>query len=104
MKIITYNVNGLRAAVGKGLPEWLAQEQPDVLCLQETKLQPDQYPAEAFEALGYKAWLFSARAKNKGWRIDYCMVSEPMKAQVEKAYILNEAVHSDHCPAVIEVS
>ena len=58
MKIITYNVNGLRAAVGKGLPEWLAQEQPDVLCLQETKLQPDQYPAEAFEALGYKAWLF----------------------------------------------
>ena len=253
MKIITYNVNGLRAAVGKGLPEWLAQEQPDVLCLQETKLQPDQYPAEAFEALGYKAWLFSAqkkgysgvailsrrepdhveygmgiekydnegrfiradfgdlsvisvyhpsgtsgderqafkmewledfqnyvvelqksrpklilcgdynichepidihdpvrnatnsgflpeerewmtrfldagyidtfrllnpdkqeytwwsyrfsaRAINKGWRIDYCMVSEPMKAQVEKAYILNEAVHSDHCPAVIEVS
>lgn len=54
MKIITYNVNGLRAAVGKGLPEWLAQEQPDVLCLQETKLQPEQYPAEAFEALGYK--------------------------------------------------
>ena len=60
MKIITYNVNGLRAAVGKGLPEWLAQEQPDVLCLQETKLQPEQYPAEAFEALGYKAWLFCA--------------------------------------------
>ena len=50
------------------------------------------------------SYRFSARAKNKGWRIDYCMVSEPMKAQVEKAYILNEAVHSDHCPAVIEVS
>ena len=63
MKIITYNVNGLRAAVGKGLSEWLAQELPDVLCLQETKLQPDQYPAEAFEALGYKAWLFSAQKK-----------------------------------------
>ncbi|MCS3254739.1 endonuclease/exonuclease/phosphatase family protein [Bacteroides ovatus] len=40
MKIITYNVNGLRAAVSKGLPEWLAQENPDILCLQETKLQP----------------------------------------------------------------
>ena len=54
---------------------------------------------------GFRSGLrFSARAKNKGWRIDYCMVSEPMKAQVEKAYILNEAVHSDHCPAVIEVS
>ena len=47
MKIITYNVNGLRAAVNKGLPEWLAEENPDVLCLQETKLQPEQYPAEA---------------------------------------------------------
>ena len=51
MKIITYNVNGLRAAVSKGLPEWLAKEQPDVLCLQETKLQPEQYPAEALDAL-----------------------------------------------------
>ena len=41
MKIITYNVNGLRAAVGKGLPEWLEQEQADVVCIQETKLHPD---------------------------------------------------------------
>lgn len=63
MKIITYNVNGLRAAVGKGLPEWLDRERPDVLCLQETKLQPEQYPAEAFETLGYKAHLFSAQKK-----------------------------------------
>ena len=47
MKIITYNVNGLRAAVSKGLPEWLEQEQADVVCIQETKLQPDQYPEEA---------------------------------------------------------
>lgn len=52
MKIITYNVNGLRAAVSKGLPEWLVQENPDILCLQETKLQPDQYPAEVFEGFG----------------------------------------------------
>ena len=59
MKIITYNVNGLRAAVTKGFPEWLAQEQPDVLCLQETKLQPEQYPAEALDALGYKHYLYS---------------------------------------------
>lgn len=63
MKIITYNVNGLRAAASKGLPEWLEREQPDVLCLQETKLQPDQYPAEAFEALGYKAYFYSAQKK-----------------------------------------
>ena len=63
MKIITYNVNGLRAAVSKGLPEWLAKEDPDVLCLQETKLQPDQYPAEVFESLGYQSYLYSAQKK-----------------------------------------
>lgn len=252
MKIITYNVNGLRAAVGKGLPEWLEAEHPDVLCLQETKLQPEQYPAEAFEALGYKAYLFSAQKKgysgvailtrrepdhvefgmgiekydnegrfiradygdlsivsvyhpsgtsgderqafkmewledfqqyvvelqktrkqlilcgdynicheaidihdpvrnatnsgflpeerewmtrfleagfidtfrylnptqqqytwwsyrfgarknNKGWRIDYCMASELVKPLLKSAYILNDAVHSDHCPAVLEI-
>ncbi|KKB53965.1 exodeoxyribonuclease III [Parabacteroides gordonii] len=252
MKIITYNVNGLRAAVTKGLPEWLAQEQPDVLCIQETKLQPEQFPSEAFEGLGYKPYLFSAQKKgysgvailtrrepdhveigmgiekydnegrfiradyddtsvvsvyhpsgtsgderqafkmewledfqnyvvelqktrkklilcgdynichepidihdpvrnatnsgflpeerewmtrfldagfidtfrylnpekqqytwwsyrfsarknNKGWRIDYCMVSEPVKPLLKEAYILNDAVHSDHCPAVLEV-
>ena len=51
MKIITYNVNGLRAAVSKGLPEWLEQEQADVVCIQETKLQPDQYPEEALSTL-----------------------------------------------------
>ena len=252
MKIITYNVNGLRAAVSKGLPEWLAQENPDILCLQETKLQPDQYPGEVFEALGYKSYLYSAqkkgysgvailtkqepdhveygmgmeaydnegrfiradfgdlsvvsvyhpsgtsgderqafkmvwledfqkyvmelqksrpnlilcgdynichepidihdpvrnatnsgflpeerewmtrflsagyvdsfrtlcpekqeytwwsyrfnsRAKNKGWRIDYCMVSEPVRPLLKRAYILNEAVHSDHCPMALEI-
>ena len=42
MKIITYNVNGLRAALAKGFTDWLAAERPDVLCLQETKAQPEQ--------------------------------------------------------------
>ncbi|MDR0536782.1 MAG: exodeoxyribonuclease III [Tannerellaceae bacterium] len=63
MKIITYNVNGLRSAISKGLPEWLSQESPDVLCLQETKLQPDQFPASVFTPLGYKEYLFSAKKK-----------------------------------------
>ena len=252
MKIITYNVNGLRAAVGKNLPEWIEKEKPDVICIQETKLQPDQFPALIFEELGYKSYLFSAQKKgysgvaiitkiepdnvvygmgiekydnegrfiradfgdisivsvyhpsgtsgderqgfkmewladfqnyvkelrktreklilcgdynichepidihdpvrnaknsgflpeerewmsgfladgyidtfrflnpekqqytwwsyrfnarvnNKGWRIDYCMVTENMKAMLKEAYILNDAVHSDHCPAVLEI-
>ncbi|MCB0842258.1 MAG: endonuclease/exonuclease/phosphatase family protein, partial [Bacteroidetes bacterium] len=40
--IISYNVNGIRAAESKGLLEWLSEEDPDILCLQETKAQPDQ--------------------------------------------------------------
>lgn len=63
MRIISYNVNGLRAAVGKGFPQWLMQEQPDVICLQETKLQPEQYPADALEPTGYHHYLFSAKKK-----------------------------------------
>lgn len=252
MKIITYNVNGLRSATSKGLADWLRAEDPDVLCIQETKLQPDQFPAEVFEALGYKAYLYSAekkgysgvailtkqtpdhveygmkidaydregrfiradfgdlsvvsvyhpsgssgderqafkmvwlddfqryvtdlrrsrpnlvlcgdynichesidihdpvrnatnsgflpeerawmsgflnegfvdsfrylhpdkqeyswwsyrfqsRAKNKGWRIDYCMLTESLKDALKSARILGEAVHSDHCPVAVEI-
>ena len=63
MKIITYNVNGLRAAVAKGLAEWLAKENPDVFCIQETKLQAEQYPRDVFESLGYHGYLCSAQKK-----------------------------------------
>lgn len=63
MKIITYNVNGLRSVLSKGFTDWLATEQPDVLCLQETKAQPDQIPTLEFEALGYRSYFFSARKK-----------------------------------------
>ena len=45
MKLISWNVNGLRACVGKGFFEFLTAEQPDMMCLQETKLQPEQAPA-----------------------------------------------------------
>lgn len=63
MKIVSYNVNGLRAAVKNGIEDWLKSTSPDVICLQETKLQPSQYPAEVFERLGYTAYLFSAEKK-----------------------------------------
>lgn len=252
MKIITYNVNGLRAALTKGFADWLKEENPDVLCLQELKLQPDQYPGEVFNALGYQSyihcaqkkgysgvailckqkpdhveygmgidqydaegrfiradfgdlsvvsvyhpsgtsgderqafkmgWLdafqryvldlekkrpklvlcgdynichepidihdpvrnatnsgflpeerewmtgflssgfidsfrtlypdkqqytwwsyrFNSRAKNKGWRIDYCMTTESLRSSLKSARLLNEVVHSDHCPMALEM-
>lgn len=63
MKIITYNVNGLRSALSKGFTEWLENEQPDVVCIQETKAQPEQIPTLELEALGYKSYFFSAEKK-----------------------------------------
>lgn len=62
-KIITYNVNGIRAAVKKGFIEWLETSSPDIVCIQETKAQPDQIPSFDFEALGYKTFSFSAVKK-----------------------------------------
>ncbi len=63
MKIISYNLNGIRSAISKGLAEWLANEAPDVLCIQETKAQPEQIDNKLFEDLGYKTYWFSAKKK-----------------------------------------
>lgn len=252
MKIISYNVNGIRAAIKKGLIDWLEAANPDILCIQETKAQKEQLDISIFESAGYpfhywfsaqkkgyssvavlsktepkhveygtgiesmdfegrnlrldfdsfsvmslylpsgtndarldfklkymdefldyvntlkskipnliisgdynicheaidihnpkqnkntsgflpveRAWLSkfinsgfidsfrylnkephhyswwsyraNARNNNKGWRIDYHMVSEPMRDRIKRAYILPEAKHSDHCPIVVEI-
>lgn len=62
-KIITYNVNGIRAAMGKGLPDWLRSVNPDIVCFQETKAQQDQIPLLEFESMGYHSFWFSAKKK-----------------------------------------
>ncbi|MDP3312939.1 exodeoxyribonuclease III [Lutibacter sp.] len=253
MKIISYNVNGIRAAINKGFIAWLRAANPDVICLQETKAHKDQLDLSLFEEAGYpfhywfsaqkkgyssvailskikpnhveygtgiesmdfegrnlrvdfdefsvmslylpsgtnddrldfklnymaefqeyatqlkkeipyiiicgdynichteidihnpkqnqntsgflpieREWLgtfidsgfvdsfrhlnkdphhyswwsyrANARNNNKGWRIDYHMVSEPLKDKIKRAYILPEAKHSDHCPIVLEIN
>ena len=253
MKIISYNVNGIRAALKKGFLEWLEAASPDVLCLQETKAHKDQLDLSLFEAAGYpyhywfsaqkkgysgvavlcktkpaevvygtgidymdfegrnllvrypeisimsmylpsgtnqdrldfkfnymddfldytkslketdpnlvicgdynichqaidihdpvrnknisgflpeeRAWLSAllesgftdsfrqintapnqyswwsyranSRANNKGWRLDYALVSSPLAAKISNAQILSAAVHSDHCPVTVEIS
>lgn len=63
MKIITYNVNGLRSALNKGLLDWMVQTSPDVLCLQELKAHPDQIDEKPFEELGYHCYWFPAEKK-----------------------------------------
>ena len=251
MRIISYNVNGIRAAFTKGFIDWLKQADPDIICLQETKANVDQVAVHEIEAAGYpyhywfsaqkkgysgvailskhkpnnvvygtgiehmdfegrnirldfdgfsvmslylpsgtnierhtykfqymdefheyitelrnevpnliicgdynichekidihdpvrnarvsgflpneRAWLGgfmesgfidsfrhfnkephnytwwsnfgNARANNKGWRIDYALVSEPMRDRLTRALILPEARHSDHCPILVE--
>lgn len=63
MKIISYNVNGIRAALKKGLDSWLIKESPDILCLQETKAQTEQIDAAIFKNSGYHLYSFPARKK-----------------------------------------
>ena len=252
MKIISYNVNGIRAALKKGFIDWLKVSEPDVICIQETKAQKDQVDTDAFTKAGYphqywysaqkkgysgvaifckkepnhveygtgietmdfegrnvrvdydecsimsmylpsgtnldrlefklnymdeiqeymnelrkkipnvivcgdynicheeidihnpkmkgvsgflpeeREWIgkfidsgfidsyrfknpdkqeyswwsyrANARANNKGWRLDYAMVSEPLKNMIDSAYILTQAKHSDHCPIVLELN
>ncbi|MGA8853900.1 MAG: exodeoxyribonuclease III [Christiangramia sp.] len=252
MTIISYNVNGIRAAIRKGFLDWIQQANPDVVCLQEIKAQPEQLDLSDFENAGYpyhywypatkkgysgvailsktepkniqygtgiehmdhegrnirvdfedfsvmslylpsgtniqrlehkfkfmddfqeyidnlkqeipnliicgdynicheaidihdpvrlkntsgflpeeRAWIdefmksgfidsfrhfneepdnyswwsyrANARNNNKGWRIDYNLVAEPLKDRLKRAVILPEAYHSDHCPVLVEI-
>jgi exodeoxyribonuclease-3 len=64
MNIISYNVNGIRAAINKGFIDWLKAAKPDVLCLQETKAHEDQLMLHLFEEAGYPYhYWFSAQKK-----------------------------------------
>ena len=64
-KIYSYNVNGLRSAISKGLLDWIAKENPDILFIQEIKIQEDQLDKIAFESLGYHQ--FWSCALKKGY-------------------------------------
>lgn len=63
MKLISWNVNGIRAVTRKGFLDWLARESPDILCVQETKAQPDQLTPELRRPSGHHAYWHSARRK-----------------------------------------
>jgi exodeoxyribonuclease-3 len=67
IKILCWNVNGIRAVEKKGFLEWLRQESPDILCLQETKAQPDQISPEVEQPPGYHVyWNFPERKGYSG--------------------------------------
>ncbi len=63
MRIISYNVNGIRAALNKGLLDWLKTNPADVICLQETKAAKENVDHALFNSIGYEDYWFSAQKK-----------------------------------------
>lgn len=63
IKIISYNVNGIRSAITKGFVAWLEKANPDVICLQEMKVHKDDFDPKPFVELGYNCYLLDAAKK-----------------------------------------
>ncbi len=80
MKIVSYNLNGIRAAISKGLLDWLHEEDPDVFCIQESKAQPDQIDTAAMQSLGYHSYIHSAE---KNGYSGVCIFSKQVPDRIE---------------------
>ncbi|MGA1822500.1 MAG: exodeoxyribonuclease III [Thermoplasmatota archaeon] len=63
LRLISWNVNGIRAVHKKGFLDWLSSEDPDILCIQETKASPEQLPADLLEFGDYLKYFSSAERK-----------------------------------------
>ncbi len=80
-KIISWNVNGIRAAEEKGLFKWMREENPSILCLQETKAQPDVLTKKFIEPDGYYSYFASAQKKGYSGVVTYTK-DEPKKIKL----------------------
>jgi len=58
--ILTYNINGIRAAIKKDLPKWIDSTSADIICLQEIKAKEEQFDKKVFEEFGYSSYIKSA--------------------------------------------
>lgn len=65
LKILSWNVNGIRAVYKKGFYQWFIAQKPDILCLQETKAYASQFPEELTNVQGY--YIYFAEAQKKGY-------------------------------------
>src|SRR5258705_10967839 len=63
MRIISYNVNGIRSAIKRGFIDWLKTNPADIICLQEIKASRDDIDIELIESAGYRSYWFSAQKK-----------------------------------------
>lgn len=89
MRIISYNVNGIRSAITKGFIDWLKTDPADIICLQETKAQKENVDYAAIEALGYSTYWFSAEKKG------YSGVAVFTRQHPDNTYFGNGVMQSD---------
>ncbi|MES2645596.1 MAG: exodeoxyribonuclease III [Bacteroidota bacterium] len=95
MRIISYNVNGLRAAIKKGFCEWLQTDPADIICLQETKAAETDIDCSAITSLGYETHWFSAEKKG------YSGVAIFTKIKANAVFCGNNITQSDNEGRVI---
>lgn len=89
MRIITYNVNGIRAAIKKGFLEWLSTDPADLICLQEIKAQKENIDHTAITKLGYEQFWYPAQKKG------YSGVAVFSKIKPENVFYGNGLTQSD---------
>jgi exodeoxyribonuclease III len=89
MRIISYNVNGIRSAINKGFTDWLATDVADIICLQETKAHRDNIDYKKIEALGFTDYWYSAEKKG------YSGVAIFSKIKPDKVEMGNGFMQSD---------
>jgi exodeoxyribonuclease-3 len=78
VRILSWNVNGIRAAYKKGILNWFSKEQPDILCIQETKAMKEQLADDLINVNGYNSFFSSAERKGYSGTATYTKVN-PLK-------------------------
>ena len=80
MKLLSWNVNGIRAAAKKGFLQFLEKENPDIICIQETKAHKEQLTSEILEDHGYFTFWHSGEKKGYSGVATFCK-EEPLFIQ-----------------------
>ena len=86
MRLVSWNVNGIRAVSKKGFFEWLADASPDVLCLQETKIQTGQLTRRLAQPPGYRAHWHSAERKGYSGVATWTSTKPPWASMAERTW------------------
>ena len=99
MKLISWNVNGIRAATKKGFLDYLNQEEPDILCIQESKAHKEQLTSEILKDHGYHTFWHSGTRKGYSGVATFCK-KEPLYIQeglgIEKYDIEGRVLITEH--------